>query len=78
MVNYGCNYRRISELCQHHAEPSSPPSPPPPSSSPLRQCLRQPEFAESVLVGIEHVPHVEAAGLLLVPLLQLLVVGVAG
>lgn len=39
-------------------------------------CVLQPELAESVLVGIEHLLHVEAARVALVPLLQLLVVGV--
>lgn len=40
--------------------------------------LPQPEFAESVLVLLEHVPHPEAAAVRPVPLRQLLVVGVAG
>lgn len=40
------------------------------------KCLLQPEFAESVLVRVKHVPHFEVAGVSFVPPLQLLVVGI--
>lgn len=38
--------------------------------------LRQPEFAETILVLLEHVPHPQAAAVRPVPLLQLLEAGV--
>ena len=37
---------------------------------------RIPEFAESVLVSLKHMPHVEVQGMGCVPVLQLLEVGV--
>lgn len=55
--------------------------PPPSSSSPSSsKCLLSlpPERVEPVLVGLEHVPHAEAAGVSFVPLLQLPVVGIVG
>lgn len=68
----------VSAHCQHHAHLPFPPhllhhhvhfymGP---------KCLFQPEFAESVLVGVKHVPHFEAAAVSFEPLIQLLVVGV--
>lgn len=62
--------------------PTTRPVPPPPPSNswPLsRGCKKRllpPESAEPVRFGGEHLPHVEAAGVSSVPLLQLLVVGV--
>lgn len=64
--------------CQHHAHLPSPPHRPTMSTFRGSECLLQPEFEESVLVGVEHLPHIEAAGVSFGPLVQLLVVGIVG
>lgn len=72
-------YGSEPELGEHHAHLPSLPAPPSASWPLSRGCKKRllpPEGVEPVLFGGEHVPHVEAAGVSFVPLLQVLVFGV--
>lgn len=74
----GCGSR--PSKCELSRRASRPPPVPLPTTTITSALtwLPQPEFAESVLILLEHVPHPEAAAVRPVPLRQLLVVGVAG
>lgn len=61
----------VSSVGEHHAH-----LPPPFTTTSALTWLLQPEFAEAVLVLLEHVPHPQAAAVRPVPLLQLQEAGV--